>query len=290
MTAKIRAAAVGALVTLSMTALQAHAIAPNTDPRPVTTVHKSWREVVITGTQVQRQAAERRRGEDVERPSGRRARPAVAKRPLTRQQVAFDLAVRRARCLAAKREVSQAYAAGRVLQMSADGCSVIRDRVNPPAVVITDNVVLTEVKRVGFPASVVHVQPGMTFVNLDTNVYADPKVFDRPVPILGQLVAIKATPSYTWHFGDGTSDTTPGPGAPYPDGDVTHHYLHRGKVVVSVTLDYDTWYRVSGEDWKQAGIVAIPGPGTAVQVCEARPVLTDPDDQEPDVPASGSCA
>jgi hypothetical protein len=145
-------------------------------------------------------------------------------------------------------------------------------------VVITEGLVITEVRKVGFASSVVHVQPaGNTLVNLDTNFYADRRVFDRAVPILGQMVPVRATPTYTWHFGDGTRKQTGGPGAPYPDGDVTHQYKARGKVVVSVTLNYDTWFRLPGQEWQRAGVVDIPGPGTGVQVCEARPVLVDPD-------------
>ena len=138
--------------------------------------------------------------------------------------------------------------------------------------------VITEVRKVGFAGSVVHAEPrGGTLVNLETNFYADPRVFDRAIGVLGQSVAVRATPTYTWRFGDGQTMRTDGPGAPYPGGDVTHRYVDRGRVVVSVTLNYDTWFRLPGEDWQRAGVVDIAGPGTGVQVCEARPVLVDPD-------------
>ena len=286
------AVAITLVAGLLISGPRAYAAAPNNDPPPVTTVHKSWRSIVINSTDIQPEVA-KRRGDDFERRSTGRAKADTAKRVLTKQEVAVETARRRAACLAALNEAVRIYAAtGRAARMSADGCSIIRDGVVKPAVV-TDQVVLTEVRKVGFPASVVHVQPGRTLVNLDTNVYADPKVFDRPVLILGQLVAIKATPSYTWRFGDGSSETTAGPGAPYPEGDVTHRYLQRGEVSVSVTLNYDTWYRVPGEDWKQAGVIEIPGPATAVRVCEARPVLTDSDNPEPSSPDAampGVCA
>lgn len=113
-------------------------------------------------------------------------------------------------------------------------------------------------------------------MNLETNFYADPRVFDRAVSVLGQRIPVRATPRYTWRFGDGSTLQTEGPGAPYPAGDVTHRYVERGRVVVSVTLNYDTWFKLPGQDWQRAGVVDIAGPGTGVQVCEARPVLVDP--------------
>jgi len=135
---------------------------------------------------------------------------------------------------------------------------------------------------VTFPSSPVHVQPrGWTLVNLETNVYAEQRYVDRTVTVLTWPVEVRANPaSYTWSFGDGDQVTTSSLGAPYPDGDVTHEYRERGKVTISVTLNYDTWYRVPGGQWTSAGIVSIPGPGTSELVCEARPVLTDPDKPE----------
>jgi hypothetical protein len=115
-------------------------------------------------------------------------------------------------------------------------------------------------------------------VNLETNVYAEQRYVDKTVTVLTWPVDVRANPaSYTWSFGDGDELTTASLGAPYPDGDVTHKYLKRGKVLVRVTLNYDTWYRVPGGEWEPAGIVGIPGPGTSELICEARPVLTDPD-------------
>jgi PKD domain len=255
-------------------------------PTRGTSVERTSNGLLFRGmtTYVQHDVTEWSRNTDFERASDgyRRATRVVVQRPLTVHERAVIQAQRRAECLATFREVSRIFrTTGRGVPLSADGCHILADPTDPtqPAVVvITDEIVLTEVKSVGFASSVVHVQPkGNTLVNLDTNFYADRKMFDRAIPIQGQLIPVRATPKYTWHFGDGTTMQTTGPGAPYPDGDVTHKYLNRGKVVVSVTLNYDTWYRLPGQDWRQAGIVDIPGPGTAVQVCEARPVLTDPD-------------
>lgn len=219
-----------------------------------------------------------RRG-DVE--GGSRRVGTVARRPLTVEERAVVQGRARAQCMRTFATLSRVFReTGRGLPLSADRCHILNvTEPNQPAVaVITEGMVITEVRKVGFASSMVHVQPaGNTLVNLDTNFYADRKVFDRPVPILGLMVLVRATPTYTWHFGDGTSMRTDGPGAPYPYGNVTHQYRDRGRVVVSVTLNYDTWYQLPGQEWQRAGIVDIPGPETGVQVCEARPVLVDPD-------------
>jgi hypothetical protein len=159
------------------------------------------------------------------------------------------------------------------------------ERVEPtrPRIeLITTELVLSEIRTLDFPASMVHLQPrGKTLVNLDTNVYADEKAVQRTLTVLTWPVTIKASPtSYTWHFGDGTTRTTAGPGAPLPDGGVSHKYLRRGMVAVRVTLNYDAWYQVAGGEWANAGIVSIPGPSTPALVCEARPVLVDPNNPD----------
>jgi PKD domain-containing protein len=158
-------------------------------------------------------------------------------------------------------------------------------QTRPSVQQITAGIVLSEARRLNFPGSVVQVQPrGRTLVNLATNVYATPRKIDRTITVLTWPVRILATPTYTWSFGDGTSLTTSTPGAPHPNAEVTHKYLERGRVVVSVTLNYDTWYQVPGGDLLNAGIVNIAAPGTPLEVCEARPVLTDPDSDAPPIP------
>lgn len=149
------------------------------------------------------------------------------------------------------------------------------------------NRTLTDRRVISFPGSPVHIQPrGVTLVNLETNIYAEQRSVSRIVDILTWPVEVRAVPaSYTWTFGDGEQLTTTSLGAPYPDGDVVHRYVRRGKVVVSVTLNYDTWFRTPANDWTAAGLVSVPGPGAPLLVCEARPVLTDPGN--PDEPPAG---
>ncbi|WP_165956824.1 PKD domain-containing protein [Kribbella antibiotica] len=154
----------------------------------------------------------------------------------------------------------------------------------PPPVVqprpedITWEQVLAESKDVAFPKLTVHVQPkDKTLVNQDTIVYTEnngPTTVD--VPLVGLMVTVTADPtSYTWHFGDGTSKTTDTPGKPYPSKEITHKYMKRGNVVLSVTVNYDASFTV-GPITRYLGDVLITGPSTPLLVREAVPVLVDP--------------
>lgn len=155
---------------------------------------------------------------------------------------------------------------------------------------VTAALVQSATRHLPFPGFQVQIEPaGKTLVNLDTNVYTISKPFVRTVTILTWPVKIRATPtSYKWNFGDGTTETTSTPGAPHPNALVTHKYKDRhaesGAVKVSVNVTYDTWYKLQGRPWQNAGTVSIPGPGTPLFVCEARPVLTDPDNPNPITP------
>ncbi|MFI5735256.1 hypothetical protein ACIA49_34405 [Kribbella sp. NPDC051587] len=137
----------------------------------------------------------------------------------------------------------------------------------------------SESKDVLFKKLTVHVQPkDKTLLNQDTIVYTDKTgVLTYQVPILGFPVVVKATPSkYIWSFGDRTSKTTYSPGAPYPSKEITHKYLKRGQVGLSVTVEYAASFQVAGGPIQYVGPVPITGPSTPLQVREAVPVLVDP--------------
>jgi hypothetical protein len=140
--------------------------------------------------------------------------------------------------------------------------------------------VLSESRNVLFPKLRVMVQPaGRTLVNLDTIVYTDQsRVSTQTVTILGFPVEVEAMPmSYTWHFGDGSSTTTTTPGRPYPVKDITHKYMKKGGVGLTLTTNYATRFNVAGTGWQYVdGLVPITGPVTALQVREAVPVLVEP--------------
>jgi hypothetical protein len=164
---------------------------------------------------------------------------------------------------------------------------VERKRTTPPEVVrprpenVTWEQVRSETKNVMFPGLSVKVQPnGRTLVNLDTIVYtADSKVSTTIVTLLGFPVVVEATPiSYTWRFGDGSPAlTTSTPGKPYPSKEITHKYMKRGAVSLTLTTNYAARFNVADTGWQYIdGTVPITGPATALQVREAVPVLVDP--------------
>lgn len=160
--------------------------------------------------------------------------------------------------------------------------AVVR-RIEPPQPKdVTWEQVRSETKDVSFPGLSVKVQPaGRTLVNLETIVYTDEsKVTTSNVTLLGFPVVVEATPvSYTWHFGDGSPAlTTTYPGKPYPSKEITHKYMQRGDVNVTLTTNYAARFNVAGTGWQVVGgTFPATGPATPLQVREAVPVLVDPD-------------
>lgn len=156
------------------------------------------------------------------------------------------------------------------------------DIVRPRPQDVTWEQVRSETKNIMFPGLSVKVQPnGRTLVNLDTIVYTDDsKVSTTTVTLLGFPVVVEATPiSYTWSFGDGSPAlTTTTPGKPYPSKEITHKYMKRGNVSLTLTTNYAARYNVADTGWQYIdGTVPITGPATPLQIREAIPVLVDPD-------------
>jgi PKD repeat protein len=55
-------------------------------------------------------------------------------------------------------------------------------------------------------------------------------------------VGVTLTPFFTWNFGDGTIYSTTSPGAPYPNGTISHTYTSAGTYKVSLTISWaGTW-------------------------------------------------
>ena len=147
---------------------------------------------------------------------------------------------------------------------------------DPPPIRV---LVLKAFKNLDWPASTLVVQPpdGRTLVNLDTNFYTtNTEVTSIAVRLVRSEVVVNARPiAYTWHFGDGTTETTTSPGAPYPDLDVAHVYEQTEKVAVSVDTQYgDASFTVDGgppEDIPST--VWIAGADSDLQIVEALPQL-----------------
>ncbi|MFI6675086.1 hypothetical protein [Kribbella sp. NPDC050470] len=98
------------------------------------------------------------------------------------------------------------------------------------------------------------------------------------VELLGFPVMVEATPmSYVWRFGDGASLVTTSPGKPYPAKEITHKYMKRASVGLTVTTNYAARFNVAGTGWQYVdGLVGVTGPVTPLTVREAVPVLVEP--------------
>jgi hypothetical protein len=145
--------------------------------------------------------------------------------------------------------------------------------------VITPGRVLEEMKELQWPEAELTIEPpdGRTLVNLETNFFTTTtQPTTQTVTLLGQQVAIEATPiDYTWHFGDGESDSGPDPGAPYPELRVTHVYLEAEVTVTpSVDVTYQGRYRVNGGAWQEIPeTLTVEGSAVELRVLTATPHL-----------------
>jgi hypothetical protein len=152
----------------------------------------------------------------------------------------------------------------------------------PPAATpkpqVTPGLVLTALRRIGLPALRARTQPAdKTLVNFATIFYTEPQPFTRTVTLLGQAVDVEASPSsFTWHYGDRTSETTSTPGAPYPAKDITHSYTDAHTTVLpSVDVTYSARFRVGNGAWQDIPeTVTVAGPASALRVSEATAVLS----------------
>jgi hypothetical protein len=147
----------------------------------------------------------------------------------------------------------------------------------PGSIKLTPGMVATAFRRLPLPPSDLVVQPpgGRTLVNFETNFYTENGEFTRTLSLLGQRVELRIWPSaYEWRFGDGVVRQTAEAGSPYPDLEITHRYLSKGRVSPQVDTTYAAEFRVDGGPWRDvAGTVTIPGSPQGLRVVTARPVL-----------------
>jgi hypothetical protein len=159
----------------------------------------------------------------------------------------------------------------------AEQCLAEAPVADEPLSEVTPDMVLAAFRELPLPAATARVQPeGPTLVNVETIFYTDAAEQTFDITLLGQPVAVSATPvEYTWHTGDGTTlGPTTSPGAPYPDHDVAHVYLDSEPYQASVDVTYGGAFSVDGGPTVAIpGTVTIPGPEVAVEVLEAHAQL-----------------
>lgn len=150
----------------------------------------------------------------------------------------------------------------------------------PPPTIDLSGEIRRAVESVGLPALALRIQPGgETLVNVATIFHTQAPEFRHSTVLLGQAVDITATPTrFTWHHGDGTTQTTSTPGAPYPSTDVTHRYT---RVAAGLTPRVDVSYRVSyrvngGPVLEIDQLITAAGPPADLAVTEAAPVIVAP--------------
>lgn len=148
---------------------------------------------------------------------------------------------------------------------------------------ITTAMVTHQFRTLDWPTAPITIQPpgGRTLVNLPTNAYTTlTNPTTQTITLLGQPVTIEATPvSYTWTWGDGTTETTTTPGAPYTTGEPlqnSHTYTHPTQVNLSVAVTYHGRYRINTTtDWHDIPEeLTLPGTPQPLTIIEANPILT----------------
>lgn len=143
---------------------------------------------------------------------------------------------------------------------------------------VSDEMVLSAVRRDGLPRLRVDVQPAeTTLVNLPTVLSTQASPYRARFTLLGQDVEVTANPtSFRWEHGDGTSQRTNRPGQPYPSRQVTHTYTEvADQLELVVTVTWTARVRVNGGEWRTlAEPILTQGPATTLTVAEAVPVLS----------------
>ena len=166
---------------------------------------------------------------------------------------------------------------------SGDGWWYVETICNAPQEYVpTEADVWRAVRQLAFPGAEAQIQPpnGRTLVDLDTNFYTDsPREWGpRDLQVGEATVQVRATvQEYHWDFGDGSSNVTTSPGAPYPDKEIVHAYGQTGSFTPSVTLMYHVEWQYDGNGWAPFDdlLPASASPTTDLQVVEKINRLVD---------------
>jgi hypothetical protein len=153
----------------------------------------------------------------------------------------------------------------------------------PPAVAaappqVTEAIILQAFRRIPLPSLISHSQPAnKTLINFDTIFFTQAQPLTRQVRLLGQGVRLEITPSrFEWVHGDGTTETTSTPGAPYPAKDVVYRYADAHRTVAHrVVVTWGAEYSLNGGPLRPVnGTVTTTGPATPLRIAEASPALS----------------
>jgi len=138
--------------------------------------------------------------------------------------------------------------------------------------------VLQAFRRIPLPSLRSHSQPtNKTLINFDTIFFTDAQPLTRQLTLLGQRVRIEIMPSrFEWVHGDGTTEATSTPGAPYPAKDIVYRYADAHRTVAhSVVVTWSAEYALNGGPLQPVnGTVTIAGPATPLRIAEASPALS----------------
>ncbi len=142
-----------------------------------------------------------------------------------------------------------------------------------PAVAVA-GVVNRDFQRVVALKGVPEISPEPdTLVNIDTIfTTSSPESYDIPLTVLGQPVVITATASrWTWHFGDGATDSTTVAGS---KGRLLHTYRQSGSRGAYVVIDWTGTFRIGGGPVQPVnGTATTIGDPVTVAVKQARTEL-----------------
>lgn len=169
------------------------------------------------------------------------------------------------------------------LEVLGGACLSPADLPDPAPPQVTPGMVLAAFQRVPLPGSSLTIAPpgGRTLVGLDTILSTEAESFTETLTLLGQQVELDISPAeFTWHHGDGTSQSTDDPGIPYAEGRpmsdyVSHQYSAvADRLALRVDTTWSARFRVNGGPWQDVGdTVTIEGDAVALEVVEAEPNL-----------------
>jgi hypothetical protein len=117
----------------------------------------------------------------------------------------------------------------------------------PTAVITPQEIAIGVVEAFPFPAPKPYIAPGRAITGL--RAFLEPRspttVADvRPTP-LGDI-QLSATGVYYVHWGDTRTGPHPGPGGPWPNGNISHVYTDRGTYDVQVTVAWTVHWQLAG--------------------------------------------